>query len=309
MLGPLSGTAATPRSSMRAVAADAELVEVVSSAAGGDGQAWERLVHRYAGLVWSVARSYALSSAVAAEVAQTCWLRLTEALAEVPADEIGAWLCGEVRKESLHALRWHDPRWDAVPRARQSPELSAALDQLPARSRVAVEVAALPGITPLELAAAVGLPPTTAEELAAQARGQLGAELRDGVGTPEPVPAPVVSGAVAAYSWRGVGDGTRPSYDSLLDEQLTVRSGSGARLLSFAWGDRELDLEITLAGTGRSLLGQLTPAAAGAVLVRHGGGHEVRVEVDGSGRFTVADLAPGALSVHVDDVRTAWVLV
>jgi DNA-directed RNA polymerase specialized sigma24 family protein len=291
------------------VAAEAELEEVVSSAVGGDGRAWERLVERYAGLVWSVARSYALAVAVAAEVAQTCWLRLTESLAEVPAGDVGAWLCGEARKEALHALRWHDPRWDAVPRARQSAELAVALDQLPTRSRVAVEVAALPGITPEELAAAVGLPVPAAEELAARTRKQLGLEHSDVMVTPEPVPAPVLAGAVAAYSWRGVGDGTGPSYDSLLDEQLTVRSSSGARLLSFTWAGRELDLEVSVAGTRRSLLGQLTPGGPGSVLVRHGGEYELVAELDSAGRFAVPDLAPGALSVHVDDVRTAWVLV
>jgi DNA-directed RNA polymerase specialized sigma24 family protein len=292
------------------VLTDAGLAEAVKAAAAGDAAAWKQLVDRFAGLVWIVARSHALAAAVAGDVAQTCWLRLTESLEDVPADQVGAWLASGARTESLHALRWNDPRWDTAPRPNRPPALSAALEQLPARSRVAVEMAAVPGISPLELGAAVGLPPADAQALASEALARLDLHVAEGLRDAEPVPSSVVSGALAAYSWRTEGEGTASSYDSLLDEQLTVRSGSGARLLTFAWAGGELDLEVTQAGARRSLLGQLSRAGADRVLVRHGGATETAVDVDDGGRFALTDLAPGALSVHVGTgVRTAWVLV
>ena len=52
----------------------------VVAAAGGDSEAWERLVERFSGLVWAVARSHRLSDADAADVTQTTWLRLAEHL-------------------------------------------------------------------------------------------------------------------------------------------------------------------------------------------------------------------------------------
>ena len=53
---------------------------LVRRAADGDQVAWDALVERYTNLVWSVARSYRLSSSDAADVVQTTWLRLVENL-------------------------------------------------------------------------------------------------------------------------------------------------------------------------------------------------------------------------------------
>src|SRR5918994_2873348 len=44
----------------------------------GDESAWIELVNHYAGLVWSVARSFRLSKASTDDVVQTVWLRLAE---------------------------------------------------------------------------------------------------------------------------------------------------------------------------------------------------------------------------------------
>src|SRR5205814_5789972 len=57
--------------------------ELVLSASAGDQSAWDALVDRFAGLVWSITRSYRLGAADAADVSQTCWLRLVEHLSRL----------------------------------------------------------------------------------------------------------------------------------------------------------------------------------------------------------------------------------
>jgi RNA polymerase sigma factor (sigma-70 family) len=83
-----------------------EVAELVSAAAEGDQGAWNELVDRYNGLVWSVARSHRLSTPDASDVVQTTWLRLVEHLDGLQDPErVGAWLATTARREALRALR------------------------------------------------------------------------------------------------------------------------------------------------------------------------------------------------------------
>src|SRR4051812_47572179 len=83
-----------------------EVAELVRAAAAGDHAAWNGLVDRYNGLVWSVARSHRLSSADASDVVQTTWLRLVENLGRLQDPErVGAWLATTARRECLRTLR------------------------------------------------------------------------------------------------------------------------------------------------------------------------------------------------------------
>ncbi len=59
---------------------DDDATSLVSRAAGGDPAAWNALVDRYNGLLWSIARSYRLRDADASDVLQTAWMRLLEHL-------------------------------------------------------------------------------------------------------------------------------------------------------------------------------------------------------------------------------------
>jgi RNA polymerase sigma factor (sigma-70 family) len=80
--------------------------ELLGAAGAGDSQAWDALVERYGRLVWSVARGFALSSADAADVSQTTWLRLVEHLGKVREPEhLGGWLASTARHECLRILR------------------------------------------------------------------------------------------------------------------------------------------------------------------------------------------------------------
>ena len=106
------------------------VAECARDAAGGDSDAWDALVERFGGLVWSVARSHRLSAADAADVSQTTWLRLVEHLGAITQPErLGAWLATTARRECLAVIR---------KRSRQVPvedpgELSQAqLDEPPA---------------------------------------------------------------------------------------------------------------------------------------------------------------------------------
>jgi RNA polymerase sigma factor (sigma-70 family) len=82
------------------------LTELVRAAADGDQRAWEGLIARFGGLVWSVARAHGLSRADAADVSQTAWLRLVEHLHRLRDPErVGTWLASTTRHEALRTLR------------------------------------------------------------------------------------------------------------------------------------------------------------------------------------------------------------
>lgn len=76
------------------------------AAAAGDQAAWQALVERFSGLVWSITRAYRLGHADAADVFQTTWLRLAEHLTKIEKpDRIGAWLATAARRECLQNIR------------------------------------------------------------------------------------------------------------------------------------------------------------------------------------------------------------
>jgi DNA-directed RNA polymerase specialized sigma24 family protein len=309
---------------------DAEVAQLVRAAAAGEQQAWESLVARFAPLVLAVAQGHGLTYGTSADVVQTTFLRLAESLDAVSGRDVGAWVAGSARAESLHAVRWADPRLDARPRSPGTQDVTAALQQLSARARLALHLLAVAGVSDSARAAGLGMtdedaslllrdsldrcravlePAVALEDLVAQLRETLGRAPDDSV----------LAAARAAYSWRSpTGQLAPTSYDSLLDEAVvggltSVRSTSGPRLLSFAGAGLELDVEVSIVGNGRRLLGQLIPAVRTAVTIRHGGRDELESVTDADGRFAVDDLLPGALSLlcaaPAGDVRTGWVLV
>jgi len=82
------------------------LSQLVHAAGDGDQDAWDALVDRFAGLVWSIARAHRLSAADAADVSQTTWLRLVEPLGRIRDPErVGAWLAATARHECLRVIR------------------------------------------------------------------------------------------------------------------------------------------------------------------------------------------------------------
>jgi len=83
-----------------------EAQELLRRVIDGDERAWGEVVDRFAGLVWSVARSYRLSSAATEDVVQTVWLRLAEHAARIRQPErLASWLATTTRNESLRVIR------------------------------------------------------------------------------------------------------------------------------------------------------------------------------------------------------------
>ena len=80
--------------------------ELLARAAKGDQRAWDAIVNRYSGLVWSVCRSCGLNQADAAEVSQTTWLRMVQHVDSIRQPErLGAWLSMTARRESWRIHR------------------------------------------------------------------------------------------------------------------------------------------------------------------------------------------------------------
>jgi len=85
---------------------DDVVASLVQAAARGDRQAWEQLVDRFDGLVWSICRSYRLSDDDAADAAQLTWLRLLEHLNEIrDPQRLAGWLAMTCRRECWALLR------------------------------------------------------------------------------------------------------------------------------------------------------------------------------------------------------------
>jgi RNA polymerase sigma factor (sigma-70 family) len=119
-----------------------DVAVLVRAAAAGDQQAWNALVERFSGLLWSIARSYRVSSADAADAVQLTWLRLVENLDRVqdPA-RLSGWLATTCRRECLAVLRRERrvrPAEDGVLEWWSGPEPSADRASLSADVHAAV---------------------------------------------------------------------------------------------------------------------------------------------------------------------------
>jgi len=85
---------------------DPSVTDLVRRASEGDQRAWEVLVDRYAGLVWSVTRAYRLGPSDAADVHQVTWLRLVEHLGRLREPQaLPGWIATTARRECITVLR------------------------------------------------------------------------------------------------------------------------------------------------------------------------------------------------------------
>lgn len=86
----------------RAFAPDAELI---AACRRGESGAWERLVHRFERLIFTVPRRAGLGPDEAADVFQTVFMRLHERLQELShPDRVQAWLVTTAKRETLRVL-------------------------------------------------------------------------------------------------------------------------------------------------------------------------------------------------------------
>ena len=89
-----------------------DVAQLVAAAGAGEPAAWEALVRRFSGMVWGLARAHRLSSADAAEVTESVWLKLLENLGRLPRTaNVVVWLGSETRNACLaHVRRTGRPR-------------------------------------------------------------------------------------------------------------------------------------------------------------------------------------------------------
>ena len=100
----LEGSAA--RYGRRRSSSEVSSADLLARAAKGDQRAWDAIVNRYGGLVWSVCRSCGLNQADAAEVSQTTWLRMVQHVDSIRDPErLGAWLSMTARREAWRIHR------------------------------------------------------------------------------------------------------------------------------------------------------------------------------------------------------------
>jgi RNA polymerase sigma factor (sigma-70 family) len=79
--------------------------QLIRRAAEGDRGAWERLVDKYARLIWAITRDFKLSESDASDVAQATWLRLLEHIDRIEyPDRVGSWIAATARNECLRSL-------------------------------------------------------------------------------------------------------------------------------------------------------------------------------------------------------------
>src|ERR1700722_11375291 len=83
----------------------ADVAQLVRQAAAGDHDSWERLVDKFAPLIWAITRDFKLGESDAADVAQATWLRLLEHIDRINYPErVGSWIAATARNECLRSL-------------------------------------------------------------------------------------------------------------------------------------------------------------------------------------------------------------
>jgi hypothetical protein len=125
-------------------------------------------------------------------------------------------------------------------------------------------------------------------------------ELRSIIGSSDPVPATVLQAARDSFTWRTVdAELAALAFDSLIDQPRigAVRGPAASRLLTFDSPNLTIEVEVTVVGAGRQLVGQLVPHQQTLVTIRHRGG-TIAVQTDALGRFMAEGLQPGPSSLH-----------
>jgi hypothetical protein len=124
-------------------------------------------------------------------------------------------------------------------------------------------------------------------------------ELRGAAHRFDPPPPAVLEAARASLTWRTIdAELAALEFDSAVDQAAAaVRSGEGPRLLTFSAPGLNIEVEVSPLGPRRQLVGQLVPAQAARIEVRHAGG-VTTVQADQLGRFGVDAVSAGPVSLR-----------
>ena len=148
---------------------------------------------------------------------------------------------------------------------------------------------------------------------------ELESELRRLAARSDPVPPLVVQAALDAFSWRDIDtELAELIFDSLLDqdEATLVRGTAERRMVSFQTSELTIDIEVSGAGLGRSVMGQIIPAQPARVDIRQRES-QVTTDADELGRFRSEDLHAGPMSLRLHppasgagpEIVTDWVSI
>ena len=124
-------------------------------------------------------------------------------------------------------------------------------------------------------------------------------ELRRVMSQVDPVPEHVTAAAEMAHDWRTIDDELAELlYDSSAELAVSgVRAEDRARVLSFGGERVRVEVEVSGTGSDRTLTGQLDPAAAAKIEIRHTD-HVTTVAADARGRFIAFAIPPGSVSLR-----------
>ena len=148
---------------------------------------------------------------------------------------------------------------------------------------------------------------------------QLVAELRSFFAETDPVPPLLIETAKASLGWRRLdADLAELLNDSALEQErfaLARGSGAPARAVTFSSGELTIDIEVHVDDPGRTLLGQLSPAAPATIEIQTIAEALFTAQADRLGRFRVRLPAGGAIRLRIVDpeggppVETSWITV
>lgn len=148
---------------------------------------------------------------------------------------------------------------------------------------------------------------------------ELESELRQLAARSDPVPLLVIQAAIDAFSWRDIDtELAELIFDSLLDQDpaTLVRGTAERRMISFETPELTVDVEVSSAGPGRSVMGQIIPAQPARVDVRQRDG-VATADADELGRFRSEGLHAGPMSLRLHptangagpEVVTDWISI
>jgi len=181
--------------------ADGGLAATVAGPPPGAAEREElnQLVDDFEGMLWAITRGYRLSTADAADVAQTTWLRLIQNRDRLrDPSRVGAWLATTARRECLRKLRAAarevpdeeppEPRLDDTPpvdshllEAERDATLWSAFGRLPTRDQALLRMLVVdPQPTYETIGAALQMPIGSIGPTRARALGRLRRELSRG---------------------------------------------------------------------------------------------------------------------------------
>ncbi|WP_240917731.1 RNA polymerase sigma factor [Phycicoccus sp. HDW14] len=163
-----------PGDPMRGEGVERSTADLLAASAAGEQAAWDLLVQRYGGLVWSVARAYRLRVGETDDAVQNTWLRLVEHLTRISDPEhLGGWLATTARRECLQLLRrrgrtgYTTDLLDDLEVEDARPELDAALLAGERDAALWAAVSTLPGRCWALLRTLMASPPPSYAEVAA----------------------------------------------------------------------------------------------------------------------------------------------